>query len=49
MVSEAVALGLDEADGLLRRVQSRVGEAVGGYTHVAVGLIGVEVEHWVER
>ena len=49
MVSEAVALGLNEADGLLRRVQGRIGETVGGYTHVTVGLVGVEVEHWVER
>ena len=49
MVSEAVALGLDEADGLLRRDKGGVGEAVGGNTHVAVGLIGVEVKHWVER
>ncbi len=47
MMSEAIALRLNETDGFLRRVDGGVGEAVGGDAHVAVGLDGIQVEHWI--
>ena len=48
MMSEAVAPRLYETDGFLGSVEGRVGVAVGGDAHVAVGVGGVEVEGWVE-
>ena len=44
MMRESVVLRLKETHGLLEGVNSGVGEAMGGDTHVVVGLSRVELE-----
>ena len=48
MVSEPVALWLDETDGFRGSADGGVWEAVGGDAHVAVGVGGVQVEDWIK-